>query len=261
MIRSNGKDQISRSVSLFLKNFHRLIIQVLYLGLSARMLEGEDAIEVGLTVHDTQFSIDFCVHKVPVPLDPEGRAKKLIHHVIDKLVEFSAEHRVKFVGAGVGKPLYDLAPGICAALWRELDIVAMVYNVYLHEHGVTTPVLPTADEQSDSAVRKAIMHYGPYHLLRVPIGYRNLVEVDEGGIAKIVEDLKEYQNTVGETTWRCLLKYSKEIKDRKTKIAFFSSTPQGGGVGTTPLFFNFFLRHSFNASRSHSIVQTSRGRC
>jgi hypothetical protein len=93
-----------------------------------------------------------------------------------------------------------------------------------------TPVPPAADEQADSVVRKLIMHFGPRHLIRVQIGFRNLVEVDEGGLIRIVESLNDYKNTVREPTWRALLKITNEIKTMGTKIAFFSSTPQGGGV-------------------------------
>ena len=70
----------------------------------------------------------------------------------------------------------------------------MVLSVYIHEHGISTPMAPTADEQADSVVRKVIMHFGPRNLMRVQIGYRNLVEVDEGGLVRIVEDLDDYEN-------------------------------------------------------------------
>ena len=62
------------------------------------------------------------------------------------------------------------------------------------------------------------------------IGFRNLVEVDEGGLVRIVDSLDDYRRTVRPPTWRALMKYTEEIKQMGTKIAFFSSTPQGGGV-------------------------------
>jgi hypothetical protein len=198
--------------------------------MSARFLEDEDTVEVGLTMHDTNYSIDFCVHKVPVSKDAKEREKTLTQHCLKQIRGFSEEHRAKFIGAGIGKPLFDLAPNLCSALWKELDIVSMVLSVYIQEHGFMTPVPPAADEQADSVVRKLIMHFGPRHLIRVQIGFRNLVEVDEGGLIRIVESLNDYKNTVREPTWRALLKITNEIKTMGTKIAFFSSTPQGGGV-------------------------------
>ena len=100
----------------------------------------------------------------------------------------------------------------------------------MHEHGTTTPIPPTADEQADSVVRKLIMCFGPRHLPRLQIGFRNLVEIDLGGLVRLVEDLKEYEATVRPPTWRACMKVAEEIKKMGTKIAFFSSTPQGGGV-------------------------------
>ena len=57
----------------------------------------------------------------------------------------------------------------------------------------------------------------------------NQVEVDAGGHA-ILASLKDYEETVGKRTWAAVMKYAKELKGRKVKIAFFNSTPQGGGV-------------------------------
>jgi alpha,alpha-trehalose phosphorylase (configuration-retaining) len=198
--------------------------------MSARFLEEQDTVEVGLTMHDTNYSIDFCIHRVPVSKDPKEREVTLTQHCLKLVRRFSDQHRAKFIGAGIGKPLFDLAPHLCSALWKELDIVSMVLSVYIQEHGFNTPVLPAADEQADSVVRKLIMHFGPGHLIRVQIGFRNLVEVDEGGLIRIVESLDDYKTTVREPTWRALLKITNEIKTMGTKIAFFSSTPQGGGV-------------------------------
>jgi hypothetical protein len=181
-------------------------------------------------MHDTDYSVDFCVHKVHVSADPAERSSKLTHHVLKTIKAFSEHHRCKFIGAGVGKPLFDLAPTLCSTLWKELDIVSMVLSVYMHEHGISTPIPPTADEQADSVVRKLIMHFGPRNLMRVQIGFRNIVEVDEGGLVRIVEDLRDYQRTVRDPTWRACIKFADELKKMGTKIAFFSSTPQGGGV-------------------------------
>jgi alpha,alpha-trehalose phosphorylase (configuration-retaining) len=202
----------------------------LYLGLSARIVENEAAVEVGLAMHDTNYSVDFAIHKVPVSRDPTERANTLMQHILKQVRTFSEQHRCKFIGAGIGKPLFDLVPKLCSALWKELDIVSMVLSVYVHEHGVTTPIPPTADEQADSVVRKLIMYFGPRHLIRVEIGFRNLVEVDGGGLVRIVEDLEDYERVVRAPTWRACVKFAEEIKKMGTKIAFFNSTPQGGGV-------------------------------
>lgn len=57
-------------------------------------------------------------------------------------------------------------------------------------------------------------------------------------------DLEHYQKTVCEETWRVISEIAKEVKDRKLRLSFFNSTPQGGGgkeysVGCPTLFVCF----------------------
>jgi hypothetical protein len=61
------------------------------------------------------------------------------------------------------------------------------------------------------------------------VGFRGNVEVDAGFHAQLAT-LSDYKRTVRERTWAAVEKYAKDLKDRKVKVAFFSSTPQGGGV-------------------------------
>jgi alpha,alpha-trehalose phosphorylase (configuration-retaining) len=139
---------------------------------------------------------------------------------------------MKFVGAGVTSRLVEYSPKICGRLWRELDIVPIIFHVRstqrlypgrpvaklddqgfpVHDTGLLTPqpqegagisghpaqayvphsnllsvaagsaqkqeadasapVRP-ADEQADSAVRKAVLYFGPSgHNPRLSIGFR-----------------------------------------------------------------------------------------
>jgi hypothetical protein len=65
---------------------------------------------------------------------------------------------------------------------------------------------------------------------RVMVGFRNEVQVDAGGHAQLTW-LGSYQKSVrSERTWAACMKYVKSLKQRNVRIAFFSSTPQGGGV-------------------------------
>jgi len=100
------------------------------------------------------------------------------------------------------------------------------------QSGVTqkVPLQRTIDEQADSAARKCLMYYGPGNNPRLAIAARNQVAVDAGGKIHLIDDLEEYRKTVGETTWNCVTKMADELRDKKIKIGFFSSTPQGGGV-------------------------------
>jgi hypothetical protein len=74
------------------------------------------------------------------------------------------------------------------------------------------------------------MYYGPNNNPRLTIATRNQVAVDAGGKIHLLDDLNEYKRTVGARTWSAVNKLADELRERKIKIGFFSSTPQGGGV-------------------------------
>lgn len=59
---------------------------------------------------------------------------------------------------------------------------------------------------------------------------RNEVEPDAAGRIRIVDSVEDYRSTVREPTFNAVLHYAKILREKKIKIAFFSSTPQGGGV-------------------------------
>jgi hypothetical protein len=61
------------------------------------------------------------------------------------------------------------------------------------------------------------------------IKHGNKVGVDVNGRAHITS-LGDYQNSCHPNTWKATMHYANLLKANKTKIAFFNSTPQGGGV-------------------------------
>lgn len=158
------------------------------------------------------------------------------------------------------------APNLCTRLWLSMDIIPIVFNIKPYQDNVTkshvkqqissgslTPslgyashsnalsdvvpmdskaplTLRTMDEQADAAARKSVMYFGPNGNPRLSIGLRNIVEVDSGGKIHLIDDLDEFRKTVRPTTWRVAMKLADELRQKKVKIAFFSSTPQGGGV-------------------------------
>jgi alpha,alpha-trehalose phosphorylase (configuration-retaining) len=71
--------------------------------------------------------------------------------------------------------------------------------------------------------------FGPTLQPRLQVGAPNKVEVDLGGQAQLAT-YEDFAETVRVTTWRATLKYVKSLRDRQIRIAFFNSTPQGGGV-------------------------------
>ena len=64
---------------------------------------------------------------------------------------------------------------------------------------------------------------------RIQVGLRNEVEVDSGGVAQLTL-LEQYKKDVSAKTWNATLMYAEALRKRDIKIAFFSSTAQGGGV-------------------------------
>lgn len=96
--------------------------------------------------------------------------------------------------------------------------------------GVATklPIPRTLDEQADSAARKCLMYYGPNNNPRLSIGPRNQVTVDQAGKIHLIDDLEVYRKSVGQGTWNAVVKLADELREKKVKIGFFSSTPQGG---------------------------------
>lgn len=61
------------------------------------------------------------------------------------------------------------------------------------------------------------------------VGHRNEVEVDASGHIDMCT-LQDFENSVDEPTWASSMVFAESLKKRDTKIAFFNSTPQGGGV-------------------------------
>lgn len=171
----------------------------------------------------------------------ETIANVLKADVLDTIQKYSYEHHGKFVGCGITEGLHELCPDLCSFLWSELDIVVMKFKVKgkVPMYSFTedpdnaaagTMAVRDVDEQADSAARKCVMYFGPGHNPALSIGFRNKVEPDVGGKAELVSKLESYRETVHEGTWNSVLKYVKELKKNNTKVAFFSATPQGGGV-------------------------------
>ncbi|KAB2576921.1 Trehalose phosphorylase [Lasiodiplodia hormozganensis] len=231
------------------KGGYGVALNTLYLGLSAKQ-DHHGLIEVGIASHDGTYSIDFAVmvlggdsgtpsndnspyaSRAPTPALPladEDREKVLADFFLTRILEYQKDHHYKFVGAGITKNLVRLSPQLPSRLWWELDIVPLVF-----EHGLEAPNggpvdAVTIDEEADSMARKSLMFFGPNLQPRVQVGYKNMVEVDSMGHAQITR-LDQYPDTVGKRTWDATMKYVNSIKQNKTKIAFFNSTPQGGGV-------------------------------
>lgn len=72
-------------------------------------------------------------------------------------------------------------------------------------------------------------YFGPNNQPRLEVQNPNEVSVDCGGQARIVS-LDDLQKSAKKPTWDAAMYYAKSLKGKNVKIAFFNSTPQGGGV-------------------------------
>ena len=116
------------------------------------------------------------------------------------------------------------------------------------------PIPRTVDEQADSAARKCIMYFGPGNNPRLSIGSRNQVAVDAGGKIHLIDDIDEYRKGVGKGTWNSVIKLADELREKKIKIGFFSSTPQGGALPFSPPCLPIFPLSVFTLARAHVIA-------
>ncbi|PGH18860.1 hypothetical protein AJ79_00273 [Helicocarpus griseus UAMH5409] len=207
--------------------------ETIYGGISVCSSDDGD-VTVSLAVRDTTYFLDFSEHHFPVTAGNTTPTHVLItDFVIQELRSYEREHLEKFVGIALPKDLAERCPQLCPRVWAELDIVPIV----LHGKGVHSVGwinreywnTKTLDEQAESVARKCITFFGPSKTPLLQVGYRGNVEVDAGFHA-VLATLPEYEVSVGSRTWNSVMKYANDLKERNIKIAFFSATPQGGGV-------------------------------
>ena len=61
------------------------------------------------------------------------------------------------------------------------------------------------------------------------VGFRGVVQTDAAFRAHLTT-IQNHKDTCTPPTWASTVKYADQLRNKHTKIAFFSSTPQGGGV-------------------------------
>ncbi|KAJ3144866.1 hypothetical protein HDU86_001339 [Geranomyces michiganensis] len=160
--------------------------------------------------------------------------------IIAWLKAYAASHRYKILAAGVGAPIAQTDQEAAsksflpwthvasrllrlhAKLWFELDVLP----VFVNTSGVGL------EERACSAARKAQIYLNPLlsgNIPRIVVGYRHMVEIDGDGSIHLVDSV-DYQRTVTAHTWAVFKDLVEKTEKRRVKIAFFSSTSQGGGV-------------------------------
>ncbi|KAJ9149436.1 Glycosyltransferase family 4 protein [Pleurostoma richardsiae] len=203
-------------------------LTTLYLGISAVFSDDHTAV-VALAIHDTVYLIDFSVKHIV--LDDALRIGEdlIADYIISEVDKYEHENFAKFIGAGLPTTLKYMSPTLCSRLWLELDIVPIVMRPDDDHKQQSFWDVKRVDEQADSMARKCIMNFGPSLVPLLQVGFRGVVQTDAGFRAQLTT-VQNYKDTCGKATWETMLTYAKQLRGNQTKIAFFSSTPQGGGV-------------------------------
>ncbi|KAI5920868.1 family 4 glycosyltransferase [Camillea tinctor] len=194
----------------------------IFMGISA--VHGDDGtVTVSIAAHDQTYLLDFTLDH----LRPEEGKDVVADYVIAEIQKYEHENFSKIVGAGLPAHVEKMSPGLCSRLWLDIDVVPIVIPVNRSEESFWDS--KRVDEQADSMARKCITYFGPSLVPHLQVGFRGAVMTDAGFRAHM-NTIADNQTTCSSATWDTMMYYANRLKERKTKIAFFSATPQGGGV-------------------------------
>ncbi|KAF7157847.1 hypothetical protein CNMCM5623_002281 [Aspergillus felis] len=208
----------------------------IYAGLSVLFTDDGQA-TIALAIRDVTYLLEFIQEKVPRK-DNKPLSQAISDFVVDQLLKFSEKHLEKFIGLAMPQHLEEACPGLCSRLWAELDVIPLVLPEEMRkENEPSKQPLPTypnwetrsLDEQAESMGRKCVRLFGPENIPLLQVGFLGLVEVDTAFHVRLT-DLDDFKTTVRPRTWSAVEHWASDLKKRNVKIAFFSATPQGGGV-------------------------------
>lgn len=184
---------------------------------------------IAVGAHDTTYLIDFAEAKIPLGDAKKGDKDVIAEEVITKIQKYEEDNFFKFIGAGLPETLRDISPSLCSRLWLELDIIPIVMRPEGSVKDNCFWESKKVDEQADSMGRKCIMHFGPSLTPLLHVGFRGTVETD-ASFRAFLTTLENHRGTCSKPTWNSMMHYAQKLKANNIRIAFFSSTPQGGGV-------------------------------
>ncbi|TKA66546.1 hypothetical protein B0A55_08494, partial [Friedmanniomyces simplex] len=224
-----------------------IALSELWVGIAAQRADNGE-VHIGFACHDGTYTIDFAVHTLVVQREgvgangeareslpitkSDGQSVVVADYLVRSIRDYAEKNHYKFLGAGISREIVKLSPQAPARIWAELDIVPIVIRNEeggSMESGRKVDAVVSVDELADALARKALGFFGPSKQPRVQVGFDNMVEVDIGSRA-VLTTLDQYRNGVSEQTWNTTLKYAASLRKGKKKFAFFSATPQGGGV-------------------------------
>ncbi|KAJ5760870.1 hypothetical protein N7520_008026 [Penicillium odoratum] len=191
---------------------------------------------IAIVFRDTTYILDFIEKVFDIPKDKQ-EADVTTNFIISELRSYGERHLEKIMGVAMPEIVTDQCPKLCSRLWAELDILPLVLPESIMTDQWISRVPKgqregdprTIDEQADSMSRKCVRLFGPENLPLLQVGFMGLVEVDTGFHVRMT-DLDDFKSTVSSRTWSAVEHYAADLKERNISIAFFSATPQGGGV-------------------------------
>ncbi|RYP53008.1 hypothetical protein DL769_010586 [Monosporascus sp. CRB-8-3] len=199
----------------------------IFLGIAAAV--NGDTVSVALAAHDQTYLLDYAIEHLPLEDDSHEGEDIIADYVVQKVEDYEHRNLVKFIGAGLPSPLTKISPTLCSRLWLDADIVPIVLSPKGKDLSSRWEE-KELDEQADSMARKCVMNFGPSLVPLLQVGFRGAVMVDAGFRAQINRAEDHQALTCSTATWDALMHYAGQLKQKGTKIAFFSATPQGGGV-------------------------------
>ncbi|ROW17269.1 hypothetical protein VPNG_01405 [Cytospora leucostoma] len=200
----------------------------LYIGIAAVFADDHTA-AVALAIHDTVYLLDFSVKYIALDDAMKMGHDLIAEHVVSEVARYEHENFAKFIGAGLPTTLKYMSPTLCSRLWLDLDIVPIVIRPDDEHKEKSFWDAKRVDEQADSMARKCIMHFGPSLVPLLQVGFRGVVQTDAAFRAHLTT-VQNHRDTCGPDTWATTLQFANKLRKNNIKVAFFSSTPQGGGV-------------------------------
>ncbi|KAJ5105822.1 hypothetical protein NUU61_003169 [Penicillium alfredii] len=207
----------------------------IYAGVSGYLSDHHPS-TVAIAIRDTTYLLDF-IEKVFEPENRKTCAQTAVEFIISELKTYTEKHLEKIIGLAMPRVLAGQCPTLCSRLWAELDIIPLVLSGSSVLDRFATWESPeakawdsrTIDEQAESMARKCVRLFGPENIPLLQVGFMGIVEVDTNFRVRLT-NINDFKKTVSSHTWSAVEHYAADLKHRKVKIAFFSATPQGGGV-------------------------------
>ncbi|KAL6704648.1 hypothetical protein ACN47E_008045 [Coniothyrium glycines] len=188
----------------------------------------DDSTEYESATEDSESSNSGSVKSSTRSPEPKDLAWKLKRAIFNSVRDYRTRKLCKPIGIGLTEEAAKLSPRLASYLWAKLDIVPFVFSSETDISRDHTSL--TVDEEAESMARQASKHFDSNKVVDIPYGPHHRVEVDCSGRA-LISDIQDYHDSVNaETTWLATLHYAEALKKKQTKIAFFNTTPQGGGV-------------------------------